>query len=378
MIISAADPSVIGGQELQTLQVASALAQDLEFVLVVEEGIYAERARSSGLKVHTAKLRAVGLDRAAQSVRKIIEEERPQVVQTMEVRGNYLGRMAAHSIQPRPRVLTVRHELFLSTYISFQQQARRRAYLMLDRFTAKKSDLFVTVSGVVARELSKREGITPNKVRVIGNAVPDRYFDQPLSREEYHSALEPHIREFLKQDSRTLLFAGRLSPLKKADIAILSLRELRRSDPATRLLIVGDGPERSRLVHLVEKADLDQKVCFAGQVQDLRPFFCLADVLLHPSVHEVQPLTIMEAMACGVPVIAANVGGVSELIENGRTGFLVAPNSVPAMVPPARALFQDDALHKAVSESARSYATAHFWEKDMVQKWRELYFELLV
>ncbi|WP_341735702.1 glycosyltransferase family 4 protein [Microcoleus sp. CAWBG640] len=179
-----------------------------------------------------------------------------------------------------------------------------------------------------------------------------------------------------------LLFVGRLVPYKCADIVIEAMGRL---DPVIknkiRLTIVGDGPERNNLENRVQELKLGEIVSFAGWVnqQETLDYYKKADIFCFPSIREFGGAVVMEAMACGLPCIVANNGGIGEYV-NEETGFKIEPNSreylTEELTSKIQLLVEDDRLRESMSAKAMEKAKEFAWDKK-AEKIVEIYQKML-
>ncbi|TAD95878.1 MAG: glycosyltransferase family 1 protein [Oscillatoriales cyanobacterium] len=179
-----------------------------------------------------------------------------------------------------------------------------------------------------------------------------------------------------------LLFVGRLVPYKCADIVIEAIGRL---DPVIknkiRLTIVGDGPERNNLENRVQELKLGEIVSFAGWVnqQETLDYYRKADIFCFPSIREFGGAVVMEAMACGLPCIVANNGGIGEYV-NEETGFKIEPNSreylTEELTSKIQLLVEDDRLRESMSAKAMEKAKEFAWDKK-AEKIVEIYQKML-
>jgi glycosyltransferase involved in cell wall biosynthesis len=145
-------------------------------------------------------------------------------------------------------------------------------------------------------------------------------------------------------DARVILSVGRLSTEKGHADLLAALRLLLRDRPqvAIRLILVGDGIERTALERAAAAPDLASSIIFTGQCSNVWPYYALADVFVLPSHSEGSPNALLEAMAAGVPIVACKVGGVPETVDDGSSALLV-PSSEPAAMASALARVLEDA-----------------------------------
>jgi L-malate glycosyltransferase len=173
-----------------------------------------------------------------------------------------------------------------------------------------------------------------------------------------------------------LLHVSNLRPVKRLDAVVDVFARVRERHPV-KLLVVGDGPERPHLEQLATDANVSEHVEILGEQDDVRGILSVADVFLLPSAQESFGLAALEAMACGLPVVASRVGGLPEVIEHGRTGFLIAPEDTASMAAAASRLLEDRGLHTRVAETARASVAERFCEGMIVPQYESLYRRLL-
>jgi glycosyltransferase involved in cell wall biosynthesis len=140
-----------------------------------------------------------------------------------------------------------------------------------------------------------------------------------------------------------------------------------------RLVLVGDGPERLPAERLCVQLGVEDDVLFLGNQECIEGILPLADVLLLPSEQESFGLVCLEAISCGVPVVATNVGGTKEVIQHGQTGFLHDPFDVEAMVASVMELIDDPGRRRSMGELGRKVATEKFSTADIVKRYVDLY-----
>lgn len=143
------------------------------------------------------------------------------------------------------------------------------------------------------------------------------------------------------------------------------------------LELIGDGPERPAIEALVRELSLSAHVRFSGETVDVAPHLQSSDVFLMPSEIESFGLAALEAMSCGVPVVASAVGGLPEVIRDGETGYLHPIGDLDAMAASTLKLLQNPTLHRTMSAAAREWSTSHWQSAPVVAKWEALYRALL-
>ncbi|MCK4356192.1 glycosyltransferase [Candidatus Bipolaricaulota bacterium] len=170
-----------------------------------------------------------------------------------------------------------------------------------------------------------------------------------------------------------LIFLGRLAPQKD----LLTLLKAFERIPVGRLVLVGEGPSRSQVEQSVERTGLNDRVTMLGARTDIPELLAASDLFVLPSRWEGLPLTIIEAMMAGLPVVASHVGGVAELVEDGVTGFLVPSEAPAALAEALRKLLEDSELRKRMGKAGREKALQDFTLDRMLAETKKEYDEVL-
>ena len=193
------------------------------------------------------------------------------------------------------------------------------------------------------------EGV--KRIRLWPQGVDARRFHPLKASEEWRAKLSDGHPE-----DRLLLYVGRLAPEKGIERLKVILREV----PGTRLAIVGDGPARQNL----EREFRDAPAAFTGVLQgeDLASAYASADAFLFPSTTDTLGLAMLEALASGLPVVAARSGPSHEIVSEGENGLLYEADSAPSLVGAVRRLFSDDGFRAALARRARATAEERDWE----------------
>jgi len=238
-----------------------------------------------------------------------------------------------------------------------------RSYLPITRYGIEKSDVVTAVSrylnDVTVSELSVRRPI-----EVVPNFVDSKLY-HPNGASEYARSLWG-TREAL------IMHISNFRPVKRIGDVLGIFDRLRRRVPA-RLVLIGDGPERSLAERLAVEGGFEAQTTFLGNVAAIETILPLGKLLLLPSDAESFGLAALEAMACGVPVIGTRAGGLPEVVEDGISGYLRPVGDVDGMAEAGLALLKDESLWKAFSSAARRRAVEAFPRDRIVQQYRQLY-----
>ena len=221
-------------------------------------------------------------------------------------------------------------------------------YRRAARVSYRSADHVIAVSRQV-RDRAVSCGARPDKASVIPNGI------------DFSDITGGKCQATPRRAECEILFVGRLSPEKAPDVMLSALAELR--DVPFRLRVVGSGPMEAHLKALAKQLDLDTKCDFTGSVprNELAGYYLSSDVLVLPSLAEAQSVVALEAQVCGVPVVASNVGGIPEVVEHGRNGFLVPAGNSSAMAAAIGRLCEDDELRRQMSQQARLAAGRFAW-----------------
>jgi glycosyltransferase involved in cell wall biosynthesis len=235
---------------------------------------------------------------------------------------------------------------------------------IVHRMAFRKRVIPVAVSRSVASSLQRVYGI--EDAVTIPNGIP-------LGQFQADRAARAKWRGELRLDERDFLFAatGRLTVQKNPLLMLRAFAAL--ADPRAHLVLAGDGPLRQRVEEEVRASGMRDKVHVLGYRPDIRECLASSDAFLLSSDWEGHPLGTMEAMACGLPVIATAVGGVPELVESGLHGLLVPPGDASALTGAMRFLLERPQERAAMAQASRRRAAADFSLERMVRAYDELY-----
>jgi N-acetyl-alpha-D-glucosaminyl L-malate synthase BshA len=189
----------------------------------------------------------------------------------------------------------------------------------------------------------------------------------------HRRAPDPALRaQFCAPDEKLVTHISNLRPVKQVDAVVRVFARIRERVKA-RLLIVGEGPELGRTEQLIEQLGVSAHVELVGEAQDVIGLLSISDVFLLPSLQESFGLSALEAMSCGVPVVASNVGGLPEVVIDGVTGFLHLPDAVDRMADSATRLLSDPELHRRMASEGVRLAVERFSASRIVPQYEALY-----
>jgi len=293
---------------------------------------------------------------------------RPHVVHTHTAKAGFLGRLAARAAGV-PVILHTYHGHVLSGYYS---QAKTRALQLMERGLAHLSDQLIAVSDRVRDDLVQF-GVAPaERFRVVPLGLDlAPLFDVSAQRGVLRRELGVAL------DAPLVGIVGRLFPIKNHALFLDAAARLLAEQPDARFVIVGDGALRGELEARAEQPDLAGRVYFTGWRHDLATIYADLDVLAVSSRNEGTPVSAIEAMAAGCAVVATRVGGLPDLIADGRTGTLVPADDPTALSSAIGQTLTDPVGSRTIRAAARADVEHRFMATRLVDEMKALYLHLL-
>jgi len=272
------------------------------------------------------------------TLRKICERHNADIVQTHAVKSHFLVSLL--------RDRTFRWIAFHHGYT--REGLKARTYNLCDKWSLKACDCVVTVCAEFARRLVRR-GSRQDRIFVVHNSVePDFGYPNPMLSQQTRQRLS------VSDDNLLILAVGRLSPEKGHRYLIDAVAKIISWAPQIKLtvLIAGEGPSGGKLKTQIAKRGLGKDIRLIGQCSDVRPLFSIADLFVLPSLSEGSPNALLESMAARVPIVATNVGGVPEIVNDGESAILVPPANVDLLAKSILHLLEDRPLAKQLASAA--------------------------
>lgn len=249
-------------------------------------------------------------------VYQLIKEMKPDVVHTHAAKAGFVGRLAAY-LAGVPVIVHTFHGHVFRGYFS---PNKTRFFIILERLTARMSDTIITLSDGLRRELAEEYHITrKGRITVLPLGLDLGEFTK-VGRKSGAFRKEFNIAN----DAPLIGIVGRITPIKNHVLFLKAAAEIRKQLPKARFVIVGDGEIRAEIEAQVDQLSLREAVIFTGWQKDLAHIYSDLDVLVISSVNEGTPVTVIEALAAGCPVVATAVGGLPDLLDHGKLGKLVA------------------------------------------------------
>ena len=300
---------------------------------------------------------------------RLMRRERPDIVHTHAAKPGVLGRLAARLAGVPVVVHTFHGHILRGYYGPLMTWLLRR----MERMLARCSDRIIAVSEQVKQDLVRYGVAPPEKISVI----PLGFDLQPfLDSGEHRGAL--HRELGLANGARLIGIVGRIFPIKNHRLFLEAAARVAAEERSARFVVVGDGALRPEMEAHARSLGIGDRVTFTGWRRDLPRIYPDLDVLVVSSKNEGTPVSAIEAMASGCPVVATRVGGLPDLIEDGETGHLVPSEDAPALVAAILRVLREPDAARRLAEAARADVRERFRAERLIGDMERLYSELLV
>lgn len=358
----------IGGAEILASRIAYRLSEQYAFTFICLDclGELGEQLVADGFPVRVLARRP-GLDwRCAWQLGRFIRESGARLIHAHQYTPFFYAALA-RTIQPRVPILFTEHGRWFPDY-------PRRKRIVANRVLLSRKDRVVGVGECVRQALVANEGIRLDRIRLIYNGIDINPIANATTKSDRQA-----VRAELGCSNEELLVVkvARFDYLKDHHTAVRAMGHLAHQGRSIRLVCVGDGTEREFIQAHVKQASLEKQVSLIGCRRDVGRLLAAADMLLLTSLSEGIPLTLLEGMAAGLPVVATKVGGVPEVVEHGVTGLLVPAGDDQAVAEAILQLAANPEQRQSLGAAGRDRADRLFGETRMCDAYRELYDEML-
>ncbi|HET9439680.1 MAG TPA: N-acetyl-alpha-D-glucosaminyl L-malate synthase BshA [Longimicrobiales bacterium] len=228
------------------------------------------------------------------------------------------------------------------------------SYQSITAFSIKQSDGLTAVSEYLRRETVEHFDVAPERIEVIPNFV---------DLNEYKRDAHPcHRSRLSEKGEKIIMHISNFRPVKRVDDTVRVFALINRQLPS-RLVLIGDGPERGRVQQVAEDEGVSDRVLFLGKQESVAEILACADLFLLPSATESFGLVALEAMSSGVPVVATRVGGLPEVVPEGEAGFLAEVGDVQTMAEQGVRILKDAGEWHRMSTNARAASEQYSTER---------------
>ena len=348
----------VGGMEQMVIELATSLREagyQVRFCTIEDPGQIAGQLLPVSIKLDALnKPPGLRLDYVYR-LRTLLDAWRPDIIHSHNETGHFYASLANIGVFRNTKLIHTKHG---------RGDPGDRKSVIRNCLSSRLSDIVVAVSKDVANVCSEVENVPASKVRTIINGV----------------GLDPYLR--LNRDGidkGPIVFGhvGRLTEVKNQKLIIDAFGKVHKQLPQTRLVIAGDGPLRSELEQQARSLGIASSITFLGYQSDIASVLSELDIFLLSSVSEGTPLVVIEAMAAGCPVIATDVGGLSEMIEDQQSGMLVPSGDAISLANRMLELASDKERRDRLGKRGREIAQARYSLHRMVREYREIYEAML-
>jgi N-acetyl-alpha-D-glucosaminyl L-malate synthase BshA len=284
-------------------------------------------------------------------------------------RTHQLDVLHAHYAVPHATAAYLAHQILSAHGTDITLVGSDASYADVVAFSIEGSHGITAVSESLKRDTETALGIK-REIRVIPN-----FLDTSVWTRRPDPSLRTRLCSSAACES-VIVHVSNFRPVKRVGMVLEIFRRLQTKVRA-RLVMIGDGPDRIEAERQADAARMGNTVEFVGEQQDLVPWLSTADLFLLPSSQESFGLAALEAMSCGVPVVASRVGGLPEVIVHGTTGFVCNPDDIDGMAECARLILTDRARRDAMGEAAARDVRARFSADAIVPRYEAFYEEVL-
>jgi glycosyltransferase involved in cell wall biosynthesis len=338
-----------GGPVDHAVDVACTLAaRGHESHLIGPLGAYAKRLADAGVQWHDLTIASKADGRGALALRSLVRRLSLDVLHCQDMRAGMVGRLAGWGVVPTI-VYTVHgvpdglSDLVPgNARVAPRRRGDRLRYLSTERWLARATRArLVAPCSQVADYLVRYVGVGASAVTVVPNGIdPDRFAPGPT----------------VERDRVTLLWLGLMGAIKRVDALVRAVADV----PELGLILVGAGPEADAIAALVAELGVSDRVEFRGHVDDPAPVFADGDLFALPSAAEACPLALLQAMSCGLPVVATRVGGIPDVVRPDVEGVLVDSGDLTGFTAAVRRLAADPDGRRAMGRAARERITSAY------------------
>jgi glycosyltransferase involved in cell wall biosynthesis len=314
-----------------------------------------------------------GLPQPAFIFARLLSLHRKEAIDVVHVHDSiaFLGADLFHRVTGVRTVFTMQASILSPGREADYSWLATQFFRLSNRYVSRTADLLICPSREMA-ECALRGGASQKRIRLFLNPVDSELFSPGVARAGgggEGGATRRSVRGTPRQEVRTCLFVGGFRPVKGAEVLVRAIPIIAVEVPEARFLLLGDGPERATCERLSRRLGVERAVSFEGHVGycDLPFYYRSAELFIMPSLNEPMGLALMQALSCGLPVVASDVGGIPEIVEHGLNGLLVPPGDEQSLADAVIAVLTDRALDLRLREGARATGKGLTWRERIGQ-----------
>jgi glycosyltransferase involved in cell wall biosynthesis len=303
----------------------------------------------------------------------LIRMQRPHILHTHTAKAGAIGRLAAALAgDARPPIIV--HTYHGHVLRGYFDPVRTALFRMIETALARISTVLIAVSPQVRDDLVQM-GVAPReKFAVVRLGIG---LEERIPAEQNGDRAETRRQLGVPEGRFVVGWVGRMTGIKRTDDVLLGFRKLREQGVDAVLCMVGDGPDRDQIELRARELGIVKHTLFLGYQEEVAPYFAAFDAMVLPSANEGTPVTAIEALAAGRPVVATRVGGVPDVVREGEDGFLVEAGDTDALAERLARLAKDDALRQRMGAVGRARVLPRYAVERLLDDMDRLYRELL-
>jgi len=358
----------VGGAEVLVLQLAKNLDKKRFIVSVGYSGWspLISEFRNVGVAIYYLRPNTKYDISFVMHLTNLIKRKGIDILQTHGLRLDFLSSVVSKLV--KIPVIITRH-VAISDHL--ENNLRKKVYSFFDRYSLSYAHRVVTVTRAVADDLISNQGIKPSKVSVIYNGVDLNKFGSNFIDID---AIKTELG--LKRDYSVVGMVAQLVDFKGYPFFLKAASLVLKNNPKVYFLVVGKGPLQNELKNQAERLGIQNNVVFVGFCKDITKILSIMDIFTLSSLREGLPISMIEAMAAGKPVVATHVGGVPELVRDGVTGFIVLPRDSEALAEKIIELLNNKDKAEKMGTTGRKFVREKFSLERMIQEYESLYLQL--
>lgn len=332
-----------------------------------------ERIKGSGASVKPIDMSSKFNFKVILQLVNLIKEQRIDIVHSQGARADFFARLSAKLA----RVPVVISTVPMPVDGFDVNPIKKFIYIVLNKFSERFVDKFIVVSEALKDVMIERHKVDPQKVAMIYNGIEINEYRIDEAEKVIHGKLGLMEEIGLKSDVPVIGVIGRLVWQKGFEYFIEAIPGVLNKFKDAKFLVVGEGLLEEELKAVSKKLKIDDKISFTGFRRDIKEILATIDIFVIPSLLEGLPMILLEAMGMGKPIVATDIDGIKEVLENGKTGLLVPPRDTVALTDAiVNLLIYRDQAHQ-MGINARRVVEEKFGVDIMVEKVEDVYEDLL-
>jgi N-acetyl-alpha-D-glucosaminyl L-malate synthase BshA len=291
-------------------------------------------------------------------LKNIIKKEKPDIVHTHNCNAYEFGVLAARILKVKKIIHTAHGKSVKPNKLKKLRES------LFHKFISAFLTNYISVSKDLAKYAAKNWCLNKKKIKTIYNGIDTNTYKKIKVDKSFLYNLG------IKKDDILIGIVAGLRPVKSHETLIKSMQLIKKQVPNSKLLIIGDGPEKNRLINLTDKLNLKKDILFLGNRKDIVKLLNCLDVSVLPSLSECLSIALLESMSCQLPVIATDVGGNPELINKD---YLVKPKDYKNLAIKTVKLLKDKDLRENIGKQNRKRVLNHFNIQNMIKNYKKVY-----